>query len=68
MKSDGEIMEILAAYDLTGSLRAAAELTGCSHHTVARHVAARDARLNDIARRLRLPRLSTFFERVAVRA
>ena len=43
MKFDGEIMEILAAYDLTGSLRAAAELTGCSHHTVARHVAARDA-------------------------
>ena len=43
MKSDGEIMEILAAYDLTGSLRATAELTGCSHHTVAKHVAARDA-------------------------
>ena len=43
MKSDGEIMEILAAYDLTRSLRAAAELTGCSHHTVAKHVAARDA-------------------------
>ena len=43
MKSDGEIMEILAAYDLTGSLRAAAALAGCSHHTVARHVAARDA-------------------------
>ena len=43
MKFDGEIMEILVAYDLTGSLRAAAELTGCSHHTVARHVAARDA-------------------------
>ncbi len=36
-------MEILEAYDLTGSLRATAELTGCSHHTVARHVAARDA-------------------------
>ena len=36
-------MEILAAYDLTGSLRAAAELTGCSHHTVARHVGARNA-------------------------
>lgn len=36
-------MEIFAAYDLTGSLRATAELTGCSHHTVARHVAARDA-------------------------
>lgn len=43
MKSDGEIMEILAAFDLTGSLRAAAELVGCSHHTVAAHVAARDA-------------------------
>ncbi|WP_241978630.1 IS21 family transposase, partial [Cryobacterium sp. TmT2-59] len=43
MKHDGEIMEILAAYDLTRSLRATAELTGCSHHTVARHVEARDA-------------------------
>ncbi|RFA17583.1 IS21 family transposase [Subtercola boreus] len=43
MKSDGEIMEILAAYDLTGSLRAAAALAGCSHHTVGKHVAARDA-------------------------
>ena len=43
MKVDVEIMEILAAYDLTKSLRGAAELTGCSHHTVARHVAARDA-------------------------
>lgn len=43
MKSDGAIMEILAAYDLTGSLRAAAALAGCSHHTVAHHVAARDA-------------------------
>src|SRR4051794_28521949 len=43
MKSDGEIMEILAAYDLTGSLRATAELTGCSHHTVAKHVQARDS-------------------------
>ena len=36
-------MEILAAYDLTGSQRTAAELVGCSHHTVAAHVAARDA-------------------------
>ena len=43
MKSDGEIMEILAAFDLTGSFTAAAELCGCSHHTVAAHVAARDA-------------------------
>ena len=43
MKHDGQIMEILTAYDLTKSLRATAELTGCSHHTVARHVEARDA-------------------------
>ncbi|WP_262415345.1 IS21 family transposase, partial [Mycobacterium canetti] len=37
-----EIMEILEAYDLTGSLRDAAELAGCSHHTVAEYVAARE--------------------------
>src|SRR5438067_7691282 len=36
-------MEILAAYDLTHSFRDAGELTGCSHHTVARYVRARDA-------------------------
>ncbi len=34
-------MEILEAFDLTGSLRDAAELADCSHHTVARYVAAR---------------------------
>ncbi len=34
-------MEILEAYDLTKSFRAAAELTGVDHHTVARYVAAR---------------------------
>ena len=43
MKSAGEIMEILEAFDLTGSLRDAGELAGCSHHTVAGYVAARDA-------------------------
>jgi transposase len=36
-------MEILEAYDLTGSFRDAAELAGCSHHTVASYVVARDA-------------------------
>jgi len=35
-------MEILAACDLTGSYRDAAVLVGCSHHTVARYVQARD--------------------------
>ncbi len=42
MKSAEEIMEILEAYDQTGSLRDAAGLAGCSHHTVARYVAARE--------------------------
>ena len=36
-------MQILEAFDLTGSLRTAGELAGCSHHTVAGHVAAREA-------------------------
>ena len=35
-------MNILEAYDLTGSLRDAGELAGCSHHTVARYVRARE--------------------------
>lgn len=43
MKLPEEIMNILEAYDLTGSFRDAAELAGCSHHTVARYVRARDA-------------------------
>src|ERR1700756_4947657 len=35
-------MEIFEAYDLTGSFRDAAELAGCSHHTIAGYVAARE--------------------------
>jgi len=34
-------VEILEAFDLAGSYRAAAELAGCSHHTVARYVRLR---------------------------
>ena len=49
-------MEILAAFDLVGSLRAAADLAGCSHHTVARLVAERDAGGDDPPRVCR-PRL-----------
>ncbi len=41
MKSSEEAMEILEAYDRTLSLRAAADLAGCSHHTVARYVRLR---------------------------
>jgi hypothetical protein len=40
VKSAEEIMEILEAYDLTGSLRDAGELAGCSHHTVKHYVAS----------------------------
>ncbi|WP_414696539.1 IS21 family transposase [Pengzhenrongella sp.] len=43
MKSAEGIMNLLEAFDLTGSMRDAGELAGVSHHTVARYVAARDA-------------------------
>src|SRR4051794_35119243 len=35
-------MEILEAFDLTGTLRGAAQLAGCDHKTVAHWVRARD--------------------------
>jgi transposase len=43
LKKAEEVMEVLEAFDLTGSLRASAELAGCDHKTVAHWVAARDA-------------------------
>jgi len=43
VKSAEEIMEILEGFDLTESLRDAAELVGCSSNTVARYVADREA-------------------------
>jgi hypothetical protein len=43
VKSAEEIMNMLEAFDLTGSLRDAGELAGVSHHTVARYVAARES-------------------------
>jgi hypothetical protein len=43
MKSAEEVMEILEAYDLTGSFRQAAALVGCDHKTVAHWVAVREA-------------------------
>ncbi|MDQ6732016.1 MAG: IS21 family transposase, partial [Actinomycetota bacterium] len=44
-------MELLEAYELTGSLRGAAALAGCDHKTVARLVAARDAAGGELAPR-----------------
>lgn len=46
MKSDREPMDVLDAYDLTGSHRAAAQLCGCSHHTVKKAVEDRDTGLS----------------------
>ena len=42
-------MEILEAYDLTGSFRSTAALCGVDHHTVRRYVAARAAGLDPAA-------------------
>ena len=42
MKTAEEVMEILEAFDLTGTLRGAAELVGCDHKTVAHWVRARE--------------------------
>ena len=41
MKKAEGVVEILEAFDLARSYRAAAELAGCSHHTVARYVRLR---------------------------
>ena len=43
MKRPEEVMEILVAYDLTGSFREAAALVGCDHKTVAHWVGVRGA-------------------------
>src|SRR3954454_18305011 len=43
LKIPEEVMEIVEAFDATGSLRAAAELVGCDHKTVGHWVRAREA-------------------------
>jgi hypothetical protein len=57
VKSAEEIMQILEAFDLTGSYRDAAELAGCSHHTVAHYVQAREEGLLTPGRAERRPML-----------
>jgi hypothetical protein len=42
VKRAEEVMEILEAFDLVGTLRGAAELVGCDHKTVARYVEERE--------------------------
>lgn len=61
MKSKEQVMEIIEAYDLMGTYAGAASLLGCSHHTVERHVQARDAG-RPLAVRKTKPRLTEPFE------
>src|SRR4051794_34701720 len=42
LKTPEEVMEILEAFDATGSLRAAAGLVGCDHKTIGHWVRARE--------------------------
>ncbi|HET6291881.1 MAG TPA: IS21 family transposase [Kribbella sp.] len=64
MKNSREIMEILEAYDLTWSYRAAAELAGCDHHTVARYVALRDAGEAPVAREHRVRPIDEYLPKI----
>ena len=65
MKKPEEAMEILEAYDLTGTLRGAAALAGCDHKTVARLVAAREAAGGGLPERARRrPVVDPFAEKI----
>jgi hypothetical protein len=64
VKRTEEIMEILAAYDLTGSFRDAAALVGCDHPTLAHYVRARDAGQVSSALQRRDQRIDPFREKV----
>jgi transposase len=64
MKQSWEIMEILEAYDLTGSYRAAAELAGCDHHTVARYVALREAGQSPVEREHRARPIDEYLPKI----
>ena len=57
MKRTGEVVEILEAFDLTGSLRDAARLAGCSPMTVARYVRLRETGKLDVVRYARRDQL-----------
>ena len=58
-------MEILEAFDLTGTLRGAAELVGCDHKTVAHWVAARDEAGGGLPVAVRpRPRVDAFAEKI----
>jgi hypothetical protein len=64
VKSGREIVEILEAYDLTGSYRAAAELAGCDHHTVARYVKLRNEGRSPQERQHRAHPIDEFMDKI----
>ena len=57
MKKAEEAMQILEAYDLTGSLRGAAALVGCDHKTVAHWLRVREEAAGELPTRARRPAL-----------
>jgi len=66
VKKAEEIMEILEAFDLVGSLRGAAELAGCDHKTVAHYVELRDrAGGGSVSRRRARPCVDPFADKIA---
>jgi transposase len=63
-KLDREIMEILAAFDLTGCAHSAGRLADADPHTVARYVAIRDAGGNPYVRGSRPKIIDPFLEKI----
>jgi hypothetical protein len=65
VKKGEEAMEILEAYDLTGTLRGAPAPAGCDHKTVARLVAVREAAGGGLPERARRrPLVDPFAEKI----
>ena len=64
MKHAEAIMQILEAYDLCHSYRAASQLAGCSDRTVARYVALRDAGNDPAAPAGRVQQVGPYKEKV----
>jgi hypothetical protein len=64
VKSGRETVKILEAYDPTGSYRAAAELAGCDHHTVARYVKLRNEGVSPQERQHRARPIDEFMDKI----